>query len=449
MIPQLLAIAALGVSPQWEAPKHEVRRIALVIAANDGGPERERLRYAADDARAFSNVLLELGGVAASDRTLLVEATRADVEAAMERARREARATIAAGGRVELILYYSGHSDEQALMLGRERLPYTDLRRALESVPARVRVAILDSCASGEFTRRKGGTRVAPFLVDTSRQLEGHAFLTSSSASESAQESDRIRGSFFTHYLVSGLRGAADVSGDRRVTLNEAYQFAFNETLRRTETTHGGAQHPAYEIQLSGTGELVMTDLHTTRSGLRLARELQGRVFIRDASQRLVAELEKHAGHAVELGLESGNYRVTLEREGKTWLVELRIPEGGVAQISEPILVAVAREPTTRRGPSSDAPFVPVNVALLPMLSVNHFAGGAPRNWFSLNLLLASAGSLDGIALGIADRQHGNMRGLSAQGVGSWVGGDMYGAQFSGVANLVGGTCAACRRRAS
>ena len=45
---------------------------------------------------------------------------------------------------------------------------------------------------------------------------------------EAAQESDRICASYFTHYLVSGFRGAADLSGDGKVTLNEAYQFAFN-----------------------------------------------------------------------------------------------------------------------------------------------------------------------------------------------------------------------------
>jgi hypothetical protein len=115
MIPQLIAIAVLGVAPQSSAPKPEVRRIALVFAANDGGPDRERLRYAADDARAFSSVLQDLGGVAPADRILLLDATRADVERAVDRMQSAARVTIAAGGRVELILYYSGHSDEQGL----------------------------------------------------------------------------------------------------------------------------------------------------------------------------------------------------------------------------------------------------------------------------------------------------------------------------------------------
>lgn len=70
-----------------------------------------------------------------------------------------------------------------------------------------------------------------------------------SSADEAAQESDRIGGSFFTHALVSGMRGAADASGDGKITLTEAYRFAFEETLQRTAQTQFGSQHPAYEIR--------------------------------------------------------------------------------------------------------------------------------------------------------------------------------------------------------
>jgi len=108
------------------------------------------------------------------------------------------------------------------------------------------------------------------------------------------------------------LRGAADANHDRRVTLNEAYEFAYNETLQRTETSRAGAQHPAYDIQLAGTGDLVMTDLHTSASRLVLARELAGRIYVRDNAGRLVVELHKEPTYPVELGLEAGTYRVVV-----------------------------------------------------------------------------------------------------------------------------------------
>ena len=37
--------------------RHTVQRIALVIGANNGGPEREVLRYAGSDAGTMSRVL--------------------------------------------------------------------------------------------------------------------------------------------------------------------------------------------------------------------------------------------------------------------------------------------------------------------------------------------------------------------------------------------------------
>jgi hypothetical protein len=42
----------------------------------------------------------------------------------------------------------------------------------------------------------------------------GTAILSSSTADETSQESDRLRGSFFSHHLVNALRGAADRDGD-------------------------------------------------------------------------------------------------------------------------------------------------------------------------------------------------------------------------------------------
>src|SRR5262249_32706624 len=153
--------------------------------------------------------------------------------------------------------------------------------------------------------------RRPPFLADSSVRVRGHAFLASSSLDEAAQESDRIGGSFFTHFLLSGLRGAADVSGDGRVTLNEAYNFAFSETLARTEKTLSGPQHPAYDIQLAGTGDVVMTDLHDPSAGLSIAQDLRGRVFVRDGAGTLQAELTKIPGTGVTLALEPGRYQVT------------------------------------------------------------------------------------------------------------------------------------------
>ena len=290
-----------------------LRRFALMAGFNDGGPTRPQLRYATSDAHAMSRVLESLGGIASEDLVFVSEATRASFLAAFDRLGRLVVAGQHPGVRREVVIYYSGHSDEDGLLIGSERVSYDELRDRIQAIPAEVRLAILDSCASGAFTRRKGGVRRAPFLMDASADTKGHAFLTSSAINEVAQESDRIGASFFTHFLVSGLRGAADVNRDRRVTLQEAFQFAAQETLARTEKTRGGPQHAAYEFDLVGTSELVVTDVRSTQATLALAPELAGRIGVRDADGNLVVELRKSGGHAIELGLEAGPYVVTMD----------------------------------------------------------------------------------------------------------------------------------------
>ncbi len=193
---------------------------------------------------------------------------------------------------------------------------------------ADVGITILDACASGAITRLKGGQVHPAFLSDASQVVQGYAFLTSSSENEAAQESERLRGSFFTHALLTGLRGAADMSGDGRVTLSEAYQFAFNETLGRTVDTKGGAQHPSYDISMSGTGDVVMTDVRQTTATLVLSENLEGRFFVRTASQDLVVELYKPQGRAVELAVEAGLYEVRLERSRGSLLARTEITDG-------------------------------------------------------------------------------------------------------------------------
>ena len=61
-----------------------VRRFALLIGANDGGPERMRLRYAVTDAERLAQVLNELGGLDPSDMQLLEEGRREDVLRALD-----------------------------------------------------------------------------------------------------------------------------------------------------------------------------------------------------------------------------------------------------------------------------------------------------------------------------------------------------------------------------
>jgi hypothetical protein len=326
-----------------------VRRYALAVGSNNGGSERATLRYAVSDAENFARVMETLGGVFSSDLVLLKQPSLIELEDTLEDLRRRV-GDASAGGRNQVMVYFSGHANETGLLLGEEIFSYRSLRNWMDLVEADVRIAVLDACASGAITRLKGSRRRRAFLVDASSEMQGHAFLTSSSADEVAQESDRIGASFFTHYLVSGLRGAADVSGEGKVTLNEAYQFAFSETLGRTTKTAAGAQHPSYDINLSGTGEVVMTDVRETSAVLVLSEDLSGRLFIRNSNEQLVVELFKVPGRTVELGLEPGTYKVRCEKESGSSISTAALEEGGQFILDPQHFTTATQEPVVARG---------------------------------------------------------------------------------------------------
>jgi len=338
-----------------------IRRFVLATGANFGGNTRTPLRYAVSDAKNFVQVLESMGGVQESDRFLLQEPTKAEFEKALTDLQHSVSSASHSANRIEVVVYYSGHADEKGLLLGHDRFNYQTLRQALQAIKADVQIAVLDACASGAITRFKGGQRQQAFLVDESTDMKGHAFLTSSSETEVAQESDAIGASFFTHYLVSGLRGAADISGDGKVTLNEAYQFAFQNTLDRTVDTQGGAQHPNYDIKMTGTGDVVMTDLRQTSAGLVLGDVLSGRFYIRDAEKRLVAELNKPAGRTVEIGLPPGTYFVHLEQQSAFTTSALEISDQQRQTLSPQDFHQATPLETTSRGEKSEGMQVEFN----------------------------------------------------------------------------------------
>ncbi len=343
-------------TPTTAEPSLRLRRYALVIGSNTGGGAgRDKLRYAGHDADTVADVLKQLGGVNQLDLALLSEPTGMTLDKEFDALSKRVRSERKRGQRVELVVYYSGHSDDTGILIGGTRYDYSRLRERIRAVPADVHIAIVDSCASGSFTRTKGGVKVPPFLHDSSNQVEGFAFLSSSSADEDAQESDRIGASFFTYFFVSALRGAADRNRDGMVTLNEAYQFSYEHTLGRTQNTTHGPQHPAYDMHLSGTGDIVITDLRSTESGLILPRALKGHVTIVDDTGRVALELTKEAGEPLSLALPTDSYTVRVENNAGAFAATIKLDSAKTIELDQDELQRVAPEKTVARGLSVNA----------------------------------------------------------------------------------------------
>ncbi|HZX97386.1 MAG TPA: caspase family protein [Myxococcales bacterium] len=326
------------------------RRFALVVGDSHGGAGTRPLRYAERDARRMYGILTRLGGVRAEDARLITDATAEQVRDAIVDLGALAAAARSHGDETVLVVYYSGHAKDGDLRLGQTRMPLTELREALQNAPADVRIGLLDSCQSGAITRAKG-IRPAPAFdvqkaAQSSTRPHGLVLIASSSADEESQESDDIGASFFTHYLASGLLGDADTSGDGKVTLAEAYAYAYARTVGETAETRAGAQHPVYLYDLGGAGDVVLTELSPARGGLVFPAAAEGVYVVLDGSRRAVAEVAKVRGDQRRLALAPGNY-VVKKREGDSLLL------GDVSVSDAPVEIADAR---LSRRPLSDDP---------------------------------------------------------------------------------------------
>lgn len=257
----------LGVAATPSTARAELARYALVIGHNTGDRDDLPLRYAEEDARRLADVLGELGGFR-GDRVVVLRGPTPDaVQATLIELNDRIRTR---GEPALLVVFYSGHADARALHLGEEVLPLSRLEQLVRGSAAAFRLLIVDACRSGALTRAKGGAPIAAPPIRLARRLpsEGVVFWTSSSANEDAQESEELRGSFFTHYLVSGLLGAADANGDGAVTLSEAYSHAYEATLRASSRTLAGLQHATYREETRGLSDLTLTWLAAKTRGL-------------------------------------------------------------------------------------------------------------------------------------------------------------------------------------
>ena len=251
---------------------------------------------------------------------------------------RRARDAAQHGERVALFVYFSGHAKDGALRLGDTQLPLEALKSRLAQAPADVRIGIFDSCRSGLLTRTKGARKAPAFEIESksARDAKGLVILTSSASDEDSQESDLIGGSYFSHHLASGLLGSADRSGDGRVTLFEAYAYAYDRTVADTAESAAGAQHPTFSYDLAGNGDLVLTDVGGRHEGLYFPRAApSGVYFLVDGRGFVAAEVVKAADADRRIALAPGRYRVKRRLADRLRVGEVEIARGQLATLDE------------------------------------------------------------------------------------------------------------------
>jgi ankyrin repeat protein len=275
--PELRAKDVRPGSPQTSAPRPPGDLYALAVGISQyREPRIRKLDFAANDATAFGDMLKKEEHLFGKKHVKILINEKATQRAINKFLTHDLRR---AGKNDTIILFFSGHGQYDPrrisdfyfapydvepgyLAATGVKMSGLDFLRSLET--ERVLV-IADACHSGGFSEWTGSAKGLPpnievFMRDF-KHTTGRVILTSAGPNEKSYEmkeidgQPRLRNGVFTHFLLQGLRGKADANRDGSVTVNEAYQYAYDMTREATN----GLQHPQFEGRHSGAFPLAFT----------------------------------------------------------------------------------------------------------------------------------------------------------------------------------------------
>jgi hypothetical protein len=228
----------------------------------------------------------------------------------------EIAAAQAAGDETSVILFYSGHGtlDENgqgslALVDGeltRQRL-YDEV---LARLPARYVHVLVDACHAESVVRPRDGRAVTTAISAaaatayvsglTLARFPNVGAIVSSASANQAHEWELYQGGVFTHEVLSGLRGAADVNGDRRIEYSElaAFLAAANRGVTDLRARLDSVVRPP-----PANPRAPVVDLREARGFARLKGRPAplGAFFVEDAGGARLIDLRAETGYPVEL----------------------------------------------------------------------------------------------------------------------------------------------------
>jgi hypothetical protein len=199
------------------------------------------LKYTDDDAYRLNAFLRSPEGGAVPDEQLRV---LIDEDATKEKIEKELKYIAGKASKNDMIIFYfSGHGlpgsflpndyDGAGVVVKHE-----DLKAILESSAAKAKLVIADACHSGSFDDAALGSNTkgeSETIVDTyynafKKSSGGFVMFLSSKADETSIESNGLRQGIFTHYLIKGLKGAANdtVNSDDIVTVDELFRYVYS-----------------------------------------------------------------------------------------------------------------------------------------------------------------------------------------------------------------------------
>lgn len=276
----------LGVAPDTAAaPSVEGggRRWAFLVGLNEyeNWPD---LNLCLKDAKAFRGVLLEKGGFEQDAVQLMsMDAEKAhDHPYTARQILKRFRQFLEGTGPDDVVLFYfAGHGDcidgrsylipydasiKDGHVIAEQGVPTKEVCRLLEDYEvckARHKLIILDACHSGG-ERSAGDVMPRGFSTSFEESAATIATIASCTEGQTSLEDPKLGHGIFTHFLLEGFGGKADVDGNRRVSLTELVGFVSRETTTYAKREFNREQLPKLILTSAGLFDVAVLETQST-----------------------------------------------------------------------------------------------------------------------------------------------------------------------------------------
>ncbi len=207
--------------------KNNVKIWAVIIGVSSY-EHMHTLKYSDDDAYKVYAFLRSPEGGAVDDAQIKIliddYATRDNVLSALTE-------TFSKAGKNDMVvMYFSGHGLKGSFLPidydgFNNKIYHQEINTILNSSPAKFKLLIADACHSGSLLTSKGGNPFEGFYQALAQSQPGMALIMSSKSEETSLESNNLRQGVFSHFLLKGLKGDADLNTTNTVTIAELFKY--------------------------------------------------------------------------------------------------------------------------------------------------------------------------------------------------------------------------------
>jgi len=334
------------------------RYFALVVGYNGprGAADADAiapLRYADDDALSFYELEQEAGAEAvlltvpdADSRRRFPWAaavarppTLSEVEQAVSDLNTRMDASARAGHSPVFLLFFSGHGSRSqdrgaALVLLDGELSGRTLReRVLDNVHAQTIHLVIDACHADAVARPRDidakavTVTQAEIMAQLSAEMANShphmGLVLASDGGNPSHEWDLYQSGVFTHEVISGLRGAADINHDGRIEYSELAAFltaANREVLDTRARVHSIVQPPAAQPR----APLIELGADAATGWLTDVPSSAGRFFVEDERGNRILDGHAEIGFSMSLAIPPGQLLFVHDGEGEAELIVSR-----------------------------------------------------------------------------------------------------------------------------